>query len=152
METLAKDLQFAARTLRSNPAFALTAVLTIGLGIGASTAIFSVVNAVLLRPLPYADEARLILAWQDMRARNVTDFPFPPADFDDLRHETDVFDGVAGVITFRQALSGDDGEPEQVPTAAVTTNFFRVLGARIVLGRDFIDSDGAPAPQKALAS
>ena len=83
METFVRDLTFAVRSLRRQPAFAVTAVLTIALG--ATTAIFSVVNAVLLRPLPYADAARLGTVWSDLRQRNVVDFPLPPGDFHDMR-------------------------------------------------------------------
>ena len=88
MQTFVRDLVFALRSLRQHPAFALTAVLTLALGIGASTAIFSVVNAVLLRPLPYAEAERLVLIWGDMRARNVTDFPFSPPNFLDLKQQS----------------------------------------------------------------
>jgi len=80
-----RDLVFAGRTLRKNPIFALTAILTIILGVGASTTIFSVTNAVLLRPLPLKDPHRLVIACSDMPKRNVRDFPFSNADFIDLR-------------------------------------------------------------------
>jgi predicted permease len=146
MSSFMKDLRYAARGLQKSPAFALTAIATIALGIGATTAIFSVVNAVLLRPLPYADQERLTILWGDMRKRNVTDFPFPPGDFHDLRHEATLFQGLAAVVTGRQAMSGDRGDPEQVRTAGVTPNFFALLGARVVVGRDFVESDGTPQP------
>ena len=81
MESIVRDVLFAFRSLRRQPAFAITAVLTIALGIGATSAIFSVVNAVLLRPLPYTDAARLGTVWSDLRNRNVLDFPLPPGDF-----------------------------------------------------------------------
>ena len=75
MESVIKDILFAIRSLKRQPAFAITAVLTIALGIGATSALFSVVNAVLLRPLPYSDASRLGTVWSDLRARNVVDFP-----------------------------------------------------------------------------
>src|SRR6266478_6030746 len=142
-----RDLAFAGRTLRKSPVFTLTAVLTIALGVGASTAIFSVTNAVLLRPLPYKDPGRLVIAASDLRNRNVRDFPFSNEDFIDLREGTkDAFQNLAGVFTFRNILLKEDGTPEQVRSAVVTTNFFRVVGAKIVLGRDFTDADGIPQP------
>ena len=144
MRTLTKDIVYAVRTLRRSPGFALTAIATIALGIGASTAIFSVVNAILLRPLPYADPGRLVLVWGDMRARNVTDFPFPPADYHDLKQQADLFEDFAAVTTGRAPLTGDDGEPEQIRTAGATPNLFTMLGVGMSAGRNFNESDGAP--------
>ena len=145
---LGKDLLHAARALRMSAAFALTSIFTIALGIGASTAIFSVVNAVLLQPLPYRDAGRLTLIESDMRHRNVVDFPFSGPDFDDMRHSTTQFQEIAGVLTGRAVVRDESGEPEQVRRATVTANFFHLLGARIVLGRDFTDADTTvpPAP------
>jgi putative ABC transport system permease protein len=144
MDSLKQDLGYATRTLRKNPGFAITAMLTIALGIGATTAIFSVVNAVLLRPLPYANAERLVLVWGDMRNRGVTDFPFPPGDYPDLKEQGTLFEDFAAVVTARQPLTGDDGEPEQIRGAGATTNIFRLLGARVMLGRDFVEADAAP--------
>jgi predicted permease len=142
------DLAYAGRTLRKSPIFALTAALTIALGIGASTAIFSVTNAVLLRPIPYKDPSRLVIVASDLRNRNVRDFAFSNEDFIDLREGTkDAFQDLAGVFTFRNILLKEDGTPEQVRSAVVTTNFFRLVGAKIALGRDFTDADGLPQPQ-----
>src|SRR5437764_7001541 len=142
-----RDLAFAGRTLRKSPVFALTAALTIALGVGASTAIFSVTNAVLLRPLPYKDADQLVIIPTDMRNRGVKDFPFSNANFIDLREATkNEFQGLAGVFTFPFTLTGDDGKPEQVHMGFVTTNYFRLVGARILFGRDFSDDDGQPQP------
>ena len=143
---LAKDLSYAARTLRKNPSFTLTAVATIALGIGASTAIFSVLSAALLRPLPYLDPGRLMVVWGDMRNRNISDFPFSPPDFADLRREATAFEGLAAVATGRQPLASEGGEPEMVRMGAVTPNFFSLLGARVALGRDFVEKDAVPQP------
>ena len=140
-----RDLAVAARVLRKSPVFALTAALTIALGVGASTAIFSVTNAVLLRPLPYRDPGRLVVAITDLRKRNVRDFPISNANFIDLREGTrSVFDDLAGVFTFPLTLQREDGTPEQTNAAVVTINFFRLVGGNMVYGRDFNDSDGIP--------
>jgi putative ABC transport system permease protein len=143
-----KDVVIASRSLFRRPAYTVTAVLTIALGIGASTAIFSVTNAVLLRPLPYKDSARLVIAGMDLRKRNVHDLPFSNADFIDLREGTkDFFSDMAGVFTGRMVVPREDGTPEQIRYAVATTNFFDVVGAKIVLGRDFTALDGTPQPQ-----
>ena len=145
MESFVRDVTFALRSLKRQPAFAITAVLTIALGIGATSAIFSVVHAVLLRPLPYSDAARLGTIWSDLRNRNVKDFPLPPGDFFDLRNDTTQFDSFAAITSFRPTIGGDGGgDSEQVSGGAVTTNFFTLLGHRIHLGRNFVDEDGTP--------
>ena len=150
---LAKEFLHSVRGLRKNPAFTVTAVATIALGIGASTAIFSVVNAVLLQPLPYRDPGRLAFIESDMRHRNVVDFPFSAPDFDDLRRSTTQFQEVAAVNTNRGvAVRDESGEPELIPTAGVTPNFFHLLGARIALGRDFTATDCTLPPRPAAGA
>jgi putative ABC transport system permease protein len=148
MHAFVTDVGYALRTLRKHPGFAFTAIATLALGIGATAAIFSVVNAVLLRPLPYSEPERLVHIWEDMRNRNVTDFPWPPGDFHDLRESASAFSGVAALTTGRQVFvpEGGEGEPELVRTAAITPNLFRVLGLQVSRGRDFADADGTPPP------
>ncbi|MFZ1136208.1 MAG: ABC transporter permease, partial [Candidatus Korobacteraceae bacterium] len=126
-----RDIAFSFRSLRKSPAFALTAIFTIALGIGASTAIFSVVNAVLLRPLPYRDPGRLVLVWGELRARHLPDFPFSPGNFDDMRRGATLFDGFAAVNTFRVSFSDENGQAEQIKAAGVTRNFFALVGHRV---------------------
>ena len=144
-----RDFTYAARTLAKSPVFAATAIVTIALGIGASTAIFSVTNAVLLRPLPYKNPDRLFFAISDMRKRNVKDFPFSNADFIDLRNgTTGMFEQLGAVNTGRATVPREDQSPEQIRWARVTPNFFRLMGGQIALGRDFTDADGQPQPSQ----
>src|SRR5258708_3105312 len=112
---LFRDIVFAAPALRKSPVFTATAILTIALGIGASSAIFSVANAVLLRPLPYKNPDRLVFAIGDLRKRNVKDFPLSNCDFLDLRNgSTAVFEEIAAVSTFRGTTPREDGTSEQI--------------------------------------
>ena len=151
-----RDLQYAARTLGSSPAFGAAAVLTLALGVGASTAIFSVADAVLLRPLPYKDPGRLVYACADLVKRNVYDYLWSSANFFDLRdHASGAIEDAAAVRTGRLSLQLDDGSPLEVARAEVTPKLFRLLGLRIEQGRDFLSTDGqvqtvtdngAPAP------
>jgi putative ABC transport system permease protein len=141
------DFFYAFRTLRKSPVFTITVVVTIALAIGASTAIFSVTNGVLLRKLPYKDPERLVLVRGDLQRRNVKDFPLSNADFLDLRNGAkNNFEDLAAVQTFRFTLPGLDGTPERIRAAAVSTNFFQMMGASIIAGRDFQESDGTPEP------
>ncbi len=150
-----RDLRYALRMLRSSPVFALAAALTIGLGIGAATAIFSVANAVLLRSLPYRQPDRLVLALSDMTRRGVRDWPFSAADYFDFRNGTRAtLEDAAAVFTFQQVMPRSDGMPEETHFAVVTPSFFRLLGARIFAGRDLAEDDAqpqAPAPPGAAA-
>lgn len=144
---LLKDLSFAYRTLVRSPVFTIAAVLTIALGIGASTAIFSVTNAVLLRPLPYREPENLVVMYMDLRARNNFGMPLSNENFIDIREGSKgSFEDFAAFRTARQVLPARDSSPEQVRVAIVTTNFFRLLGHRVVRGRDFQDADGIPQP------
>ena len=132
---LAKDLRFAWRTMRRSPAFALTAVITIALGIGVSTAIFSVTHAVLLRPLPYKNQGRLVL----MGA------PLSNAGFWDLRDGAKAaFEDMSATMVYRAIVPREDGSAERVCKGQVATNFFGMMGAKIAFGRDFTDADGKP--------
>ena len=144
MDTFLQDVRYAARTLRKSPGFTAIAVLCLALGIGANAAIFSVVNAVLLRPLPYAEADRLVLVWGELRARELKDFPFSPGDYRDLKEQATAFQDMAAITPGRQALHGDGGAPEQVRVTGVTPNLFSLLGARVAVGRDFVEEDAMP--------
>src|SRR5439155_9165064 len=120
---------------------------------GASTSIFSVVNAVLLRPLPYADADRLVLVWGDLRARNLSDFPFSPPNYLDLKTDNATFQDIGALVTGNNSLIVPGQSPEQVRGMGVTPNLLPILGARVALGRGFTDADAVapPAPPQAAA-
>ena len=144
---LTRDVLYAVRALRRSPLVTVVGALTIALGIGASTALFTVANAVLLRPLPYKDPDRLAVMYMDLRARNTFAMPFSNENFTDIRNGSKAaFEDLAAVRTSRLVTPGADGTPEQVALGFVTTNFFQVMGARIAHGRDFQESDGLPQP------
>src|SRR5215470_10814829 len=114
----------AVRVLWRSPLFTLTAAVTIALGIGACTAIFSVTHAVLLQPLPYKDADRLLFAGVELRQRHVRDMPVSNADCIDMRDGTKVkFADFAGASTFRKVVVPDDGTPKEAKFATATTNF-----------------------------
>jgi putative ABC transport system permease protein len=145
VEMLLRDLRYALRQFQKHPTFALTVIGTIALGIGATVAVFSVVHSVLLRPLPYRQPDRLVVATAEMRNRNTSDLPFSSPDFVDLENGAKrMFEGFAGLRTAKMLLEHRDGTMEQVRTASITTNFFSVLGGKVLLGRDFNQTD-APA-------
>ena len=139
------DLRFAFRRLRKSPGFSSLAILTLGLGIGANTAIFSLVNGVLLRPLPFPNSERIIYFEGKNRAMGITDSNISYLDFTDWSQQTDLFASTAAYWTGNADLSGDGAEPEAVPRAGVTTGFFSVLGVQPVRGRAFVPEDDKPA-------
>ncbi|HEV2912969.1 MAG TPA: ABC transporter permease [Pyrinomonadaceae bacterium] len=143
LEQILQDVRYGARFLRRAPGFTSVAVLTLALGIGANTAIFSVVDAVLLRALPYRDADRLVTLWEDNRSgnhpRNVTS----AANFLELQSQAKSFEEMAAFFDMRLNLTGA-GEPVAVPIQVGTTNLFTVLGANAMLGRTFTAEDGEP--------
>jgi len=148
MSRLYQDVRFGLRFLLKHPGFAVLTVTTLALGIGANTALFSVLNAVLLRPLPYPEPERLVMLRHSIAAQAWDDAPIPPADVVDFRTRMPSLAEVAATDrTFEVNLTGD-GPPETVRLATVSANFFDVLGTRPALGRTFVPDDGlenAPA-------
>jgi putative ABC transport system permease protein len=135
MDTLLQDLRHAARRLLKSPGFTIAAVATLALGIGATTAIFSVVNAVLLRPLTYRDPSRLVLVWERFAARHQDRNVVNPANYLDWRDRASSFTDLAAFTWTEETFTGAD--PQIVQGRAVTPNFFRTLGATPALGRVF---------------
>ena len=137
-----RDVTYGARVMRRAPAFTAVAVATLALGIGANTSIFTVVNAVLLRPLPYADPERLVLIWSTDETKGTREISSSYPDFETWRDQTRSFEGVAA-LTSRMATLGGDDLAELIPAIQTTPDFFRVLGVRASLGRVFGEADGA---------
>jgi len=135
------DLRIAARLLGRSPAFAFVSVLTLGLAIGATTAIFSVIEPVLLRPLPYPDAERLALVWERNADGTRDNVGF--ATFHDLITQSHTLERAAAIGEWQPTLS-DHGEPERVIGDRVSWTYFRTLGVRPALGRDFVESEDLP--------
>ena len=152
MTNLLQDIRYALRMLMKNPGFSAVAVLTLALGIGANTAIFSVVNAVLLRPLPFQNANRLVRAFGNSLITDQADVS--PADFQDYRAQNHVFDHLEGIIDGNTIfnLAGKDN-PTQVKGAVVTAGFFDALGVQPLLGRAFVAADeGVKQPEVVVLS
>jgi putative ABC transport system permease protein len=147
-----RDLRFALRRLIRAPGFTIAAVICLALGIGANTAIFTVINAVLLRPLPYDEPERLVGVWEANRMRKSERNTVSPASYLDWKTDNTVFSAMAAVHDVSASLTGG-GEPEEVPVQRATASLFGVLGLRPVLGRAFSDAEDAPGgPDVALLS
>src|SRR5262244_3865779 len=143
LETLSHDLRFGARMLFKNPGFTLIAVVTLALGIGANTAIFSVVNAVLLRALPYPEPGRLVRFWESNPRRGWLDFAVSAPNFADWRKQQSVCEQLAA-FEFNTLNFTGGGEPERVAALRVTANFFSVLGVVPARGRNFLPEEEQP--------
>jgi putative ABC transport system permease protein len=137
LETLWQDIRFGFRMLLKHRGFALISLLTLAIGIGANTAIFTVVDATLIRPLPYPNANRTVMVWEhrlpDGERQNVTS----PATFLDWQRENTVFDQMAAIFNDSSILSGGSS-PEQIATASVSPNFFSILGVNAAIGRVFV--------------
>jgi predicted permease len=145
------DLRYAIRTLLKNPGFTVVAIVTLALGIGANTAIFSVVNSVLLRPLPYPDSDRIVRIWTSTPSERRGNHSV--GDFMDLRREQRCLQAVAGYGTTMFTVIARAGEPAQFPGAHVTAEFFDVLGAPAAMGRVFSGAtDSTPGERKVVFS
>jgi putative ABC transport system permease protein len=151
MHTTLQDLRYAVRLLFKTPSFTFVAVLTLALGIGANTAIFTVVNSLLLRPLPYSDPHRLVMVWQDFRARGgPADEWATPGNVADWRAATELFANVAAIGGWRPTYTGET-EPEPIAGEQVSHEYFHVLGISPALGRTFRREDDVPnAPRVAI--
>ncbi len=146
VETCWQDLRFAARMLRKSPGFTAVAVLTLALGVGANTAIFSLVNGVLLRPLPYRNPNRLTMVWEKSRDGSPENVGY--ATYLDWKSQNKSFEEIAIYSSWQPVLQV--GEPEQLSGLRVTNNYFRTLGVHPEIGRDFLPEEDVPNANKVV--
>jgi len=147
MTILLQDIRYAIRGLRKKPGFTLVAVVTLALGIGANTAIFSVVNAVLLKPLPFKDPDRLAIVWEEATFAGFPRNTPAPANFIDWKSQNRSFEDMAATASASFNLTGD-GEPERIAAQSVSANFFPLLGVQPLLGRSFLKNEEQPGSNK----
>ncbi len=149
LETLVADLRYGARALAKRPGYAALAVLTLGLGIGANTAIFSVINGVLLKPLPYEHGNRLVVVQQSAPLAGQRQTGVSIQEYFDYRARADVFDGLVEYHQMNFDLI-NRGEPDAVNTGVVSANFFDLLGIKPLIGRTFVQSDDVEGAEAVL--
>ncbi|HEX8775378.1 MAG TPA: ABC transporter permease [Pyrinomonadaceae bacterium] len=143
MGTIWQDLRYGLRTLRQRPGFTFVAVLALALGIGVNTAIFSVVNTLLISPLPFRDSERLVMVWEFNRTRDRHQNVINPANFLDWREQSTSFEEMAAFRDVRVNLTGK-GDPVEIPSQQTTPNLFSLLGVETIMGRSFKPEDGEP--------
>jgi predicted permease len=139
----AQDVRFALRVFRKNPAFSVAAILSIAIGVGVTVAVFSVVNALLLKPLPYQDAERLVILWNRSPGLNISEDWFSTAQYFDIKNGHHGFEQVALAIGGNENLTGE-GEPERVGTIHVSDNLLAMLGIQPGLGRLFLPYESDP--------
>src|SRR5262245_17460777 len=149
MRALLQDLRFGARMLLKKPGFTIVAVVTLALGIGANTAVFSLINAVLLRPLQFYEPERLVMVWEDASFAGFPQQDPAPANYVDWKARQSVFEDMAALESRGSRLTGD-GEPQQVYSYSVTANFFPLLGVAPALGRTFSPEEENPGANKVV--
>jgi putative ABC transport system permease protein len=149
VETTLQDLRYGARVLKRNPGFTIVALLTLTLGIGANTAIFSVIYGVLMRPLPYAEGNRLVILHQQAPLARIDDMGFSVKEINDYRDQSQTLDGVVEHHSMSFLLL-DGEEAQRVATAVVSANFFDVLGVTALYGRTFLPSDDVKGAEAVL--
>lgn len=149
MTALVQDTRYALRTLLSQPSFTVVVILTLALGIGANTAIFSVIHGVLLKPLPFVESDRLYLAYQSMPERGNDTIPLSPANFADWRRESELLEDLVAFNSDSFNLTGgDEGTPDRISGIHVSAGYFDLMRSPLAWGRGFLpeeDAPGAPA-------
>jgi putative ABC transport system permease protein len=149
MHSLLSDIRYGIRGLLKRPGFTAVVVITLALGIGANTTIFSVVNAVLLRPLPFKDSDRLVRIWESNPSRNWPEFSASVPNYKDWVQQQTVCEHLAAQENSTFNATGN-GEPERIPAAAVSANLFPMLGATALLGRTFLPEEEQPGSNRVV--
>jgi len=149
MDSLIQDLRTGSRTLLKKPGFTAVAIIILALGIGANSAIFSTINAVLLRPLPYDKPEQLVWIWSSNPVSNIKQEPASLPDFFDWRDQSQSFEDMAGFAPWLPILTGQ-GEPERVPCGMVSASIFPLLGAEAALGRTFSAEEDQPGKNRVV--
>ena len=144
-----QDLRYGVRMLLKNPGFTMVAMVTLALGIGVNTGIFSIVNAVLLRPLPFTDPARLVTVWESNAAKGQTHGAVGGANFTDWKNQNQVFDSLVAYFSWNYNLTGDD-QSQRLEAAVVSAGFFQMLGAEAALGRVLLPEDDQEANENVV--
>ena len=147
LETLLQDVRYGLRMLRKNPGFSTVAIVTLALGIGANTAIFSIVNGVLLRQLPFKNPDQLMSIWSNRTDRDKTVFSLP--DFLDYKEQNRTLEQISGFSAWNANLS-NAGEPERVFGVRSSANVFQMLGVYAEIGRTLLDEDDIPSNPRVL--
>ena len=152
MNSLLRDLRYALRALAKNPGFAIAAILSLAIGIGANTSIFSITSALLLRPLPYKDASRLVILWNRSPGLGITQDWFSTAQYFDIKNGHSGFEDVAIAFGTNDNLTGN-GDPERIGTIRISSNLLPMLGYRAAMGRLFLpEEDTAGHNRTALLS
>lgn len=150
MGSFLHNLRYSARSLVKRPGFSAAVVLVLGLGIGGTAALFSVIDSVLLRPLPYRNPDELVVLWQNDLARDNPEDSISIPDFFDLKEQQKIFTHLAPHRFWRWSMSAPDREPEQVVGGQVSAEFFSALGVEPFLGRNFLPEEDRPGGEKAM--
>lgn len=147
MEAIWQDVKYGVRMLAKSPGFTIVAVLTLALGIGANSAIFSVVNGVLLKPLPYPDAGRLVFLTE--WSQQVPNMSFSVENFKDVRDQNKVFDAIVATRNQNYVLTGEQ-EPERLNGRQASSGLFATLGIKPILGREFTPEEDKPGAEKVV--
>src|SRR5919199_1430063 len=140
MDLLLQDLRYAVRMFFRTPGFTIVAVLALAIGIGANTAIFTIVNAALIERLPFKDPSRLVILWEESSRRPGKSNVVGPANYLRWRERADAFEDLAGFVDTPANLTGS-GSPEELTIQNVTSGFFPILGVAPLMGRTFTDAE-----------